>query len=494
MRLPLPAASDTARLTVGWAKFQSSDDLGENRHLRACAHLEHSEHMARPAARVVKNKDRRRSREDNRQRADSEQSVLDRPDASSPRRQANDNEQGQRAAYGGEAEHAVFLVPGLLGFESFSSFRYFGDRVVAALRSGLEARIGSRVPVVALPIAPTASLAERQRQLVKTIADRLHLLEHGHKPLQVHLVGHSTGGVDANLLTHARPRGAAAWSDVDPRANVLRDRIRSVTSIASPLQGACITRDPIARLLSDRDPRGLPSLLRMLALFSACSIKDVELQDFASSSARELGKTVKFIRELTKRWALLDDLDPSHTIDIDGLKKDVLRRSFVTMSGRAGLGDASVTPPDSFFRALTQRADGWKTGCAEEGERVLPSVDRLKRALTANDTAGSLILRAPGVRAPDSLDAGHNDGVVNSARQLLDPNDANELAGVVIADHFDVVGYYDRYMWAENENGEPEQVQVLGGLLHSGSNFRDDQLYELYHRVAGVIASTIQIS
>jgi hypothetical protein len=98
------------------------------------------------------------------------------------------------------------------------------------------------------------------------------------------------------------------------------------------------------------------------------------------------------------------------------------------------------------------------------------------------------------VQAPETLDAGHNDGVVNSARQLLDPNDPNELAGIVIADHFDVVGYYDRYMWAENDNGEAKQVQVLGGLLHSGSNFRDDQLYELYHRVAAVIASTIQTS
>lgn len=458
--------------------------------------------MASPTARVIKNKERRRSREDTssrERRADSEQSVLDRPDDvhdKGARGQANDNRKGQRAAVSGEAEHAVFLVPGLLGFESFSSFRYFGDRVVAALRSGLEARSGSRVPVVALPIAPTASLAERQRQLVKSLADRLHLLEHGHKALKVHLIGHSTGGVDANLLTHARPRGAAAWSDLDSRANVLRDRIRSVISIASPLQGACITRDPIARLLNDRDPRGLPGLLRMLGLFTASSIKDVELADFAASSVRELGKTAKFVRELSKRWALLDDLDPSNSIDIDGLKKGVLRRSFVTMSGRAQLGEAGVTPPDSFFRALSERAEGWKTGCAEEGDRVLPTLERLKRALSTSATtpADSLILRAPGVSAPDSLDAGHNDGVVNSARQLLDPNDANELAGIVIADHFDVVGYYDRFMYAANENGEQEQVQVLGGLLHSGSNFRDDQLYELYHRVADVIASTIQVS
>jgi pimeloyl-ACP methyl ester carboxylesterase len=407
----------------------------------------------------------------------------------------NDNRQGFGAAYGGEAEHAVFLVPGLLGFENFSSFRYFGDRVVAALRSGLEARLGSRVPVVALPIPPTASIAERQRHLVRSLADRLHRLEHGHKALKVHLVGHSTGGVDAHLLTHARPRGASSWSEIDSRAGILRDRIRSVVSIASPLQGTCITRDPIARLLSDRDPRGLPGLLRLLGLFAVSSVKDVELGDFAASSLHELGKTARFVSELSKRWTLLSDLDPSQSIDIDGLKKDVVRRSFVTLTGRAKLGDASITPPDSFFRALSERAEGWKTGCAEEGEHVLASVARLKQALAAENDNG-LLLRAPGIELPDLLDAGHNDGVVNSARQLLDPNDPNELAGIVVADHFDVVGYYDRFIWKSDAPGVlgEDQTQVLAGLLHSGCNFRDDQLFELYHRVADVIASTVQAS
>jgi hypothetical protein len=242
--------------------------------------------------------------------------------------------------------------------------------------------------------------------------------------------------------------------------------------------------------LNDRDPRGLPGLLKLLGLFAVSSIKDVELGDFAASSLRELGKTGRFLREISKRWALLDDLDPSLSIDIDGLKKGVVRRSFVTVGGRAQLGEASVTPPDGFFRALTQRAEGWKTGCAEEGERVLPSVERLKRALTAPD-ADDLLVRAPGIHVPETLDAGHNDGVVNSARQLLDPSDPDELAGIVVADHFDVVGYYDRYVWREDSDGDAEPLQVLAGLLHSGSNFRDDQLYELYQRVANVIASTI---
>jgi len=446
--------------------------------------------MAGQAARVVmRSKDGRRSREEHPLPAES---VLERPETKGQTR-ANDNKQGSRAAYGGEAEHAVFLVPGLLGFENFSSFRYFGDRVVAALRSGLEARLGSRVPVVALPIPPTASIAERQRHLVRSLADRLHRLEHGHKALKVHLVGHSTGGVDANLLTHARPRGASSWSEIDSRAGILRERIRSVVSIASPLQGTCITRDPIARLLRDRDPSGLPGLLKLLGLFAVSSIKDVELGDFAASSLHELRKTARFVSEVSKRWALLSDLEPSRAIDIDGLKKGVVRRSFVTITGRAQLGDASVTPPDSFFRALSERAEGWKTGCAEEGEHVLASVNRLKQALSS-ENHNELFVRAPGIELPDLLDAGHNDGVVNSARQLLDPNDPDELAAIVVADHFDVVGYYDRYIWksdAPGELGEDKQVQVLAGLLHSGCNFRDDQLFELYHRVADVIASTV---
>jgi|GEM_PF-1576858 len=450
--------------------------------------------MAGQAARVMRSKERRRSKDEP---AAPAQTVLERPEAHA-QTGANDNQQGSRAAYGGEAEHAVFLVPGLLGFENFSSFRYFGDRVVAALRSGLEARLGSRVPVVALPIPPTASIAERQRHLVRSLADRLHRLEHGgqhgHKALKVHLVGHSTGGVDANLLTHARPRGASSWSEIDSRAGILRDRIRSVVSIASPLQGTCITRDPIARLLSDRDPRGLPGLLGMLGLFAVSSIKDVELGDFAASSLHELRKTAKFVSEVSKRWALLSDLEPSQAIDAAGLKKDVVRRSFVTITGRAKLGDASITPPDSFFRALSERAEGWKTGCAEEGEHVLASVARLKHALSAENNNG-LLLRAPGIELPDLLDAGHNDGVVNSARQLLDPSDPDELAGIVVADHFDVVGYYDRYIWktdSPGELGEDKEVQVLAGLLHSGCNFRDDQLFELYHRVADVIAGAVQ--
>jgi hypothetical protein len=90
---------------------------------------------------------------------------------------------------------------------------------------------------------------------------------------------------------------------------------------------------------------------------------------------------------------------------------------------------------------------------------------------------------------PLEVDAIINDGVVNSARQLIDPADASELAAVVVADHFDVVGHYDRSSWVTDPQTGDEQLQtVVNGLLHSGSEFRDNEFFELFHAISDCIS------
>ena len=406
---------------------------------------------------------------------------------------SHEHASGIERAKSAAAEHAVFLVPGLLGFESISTFSYFADRVVAALRASLEQTFEQSVPVIALPIPPTASLHERQCKLVKSMADRLHVLEHGARALHVHVVGHSTGGVDANLLLQEEPVGARdeagtrrTWTDVDPRALDLRERIRSVISIASPQQGACITRDPLARFVGSHDLRALPAALRVTAEFFASAASDVEVTEFLESAAREFGKTRRFLSSIAKRWELVADLDPSRAAPQAKLDRDVLRRTFVTITGRAIPGQSTEPNADVLFRDFAERASGWRTGCAEEGLHVQASVERLNRALAT--AADALVIKAPGIALPAQIDAGCNDGVVNCARQLIDPSDEHELAGIVVADHFDVVGYYDRSMWIVDDEGHEQPKMAISGLLHSGSGFRDDQFFELYRRVASVIA------
>ena len=404
---------------------------------------------------------------------------------------------GARRAHAQVAEHAVFLVPGLLGFDHFANFGYFADRVAAALRAGLEQTCEQPVPVIALPIPPTASLYHRQRMLVRSLADRLHALEHGQRPLQVHLVGHSTGGLDANLLTDDKPLREResdpdqTWGDIDPRAPALRDRIRSVVSIASPHQGACITRDPLALFASCHDLRGLPALLAVSTKFVTTSLYDLELSDLAYGFGRDARTAARFLMDVALKWELLPDLRPTRRPCTERLAPDVVRRSFITVAGRATPGVSSNPRADALFRDFSDRASGWKTGCAEEGELVQRSVARLRTAL-ASAAANELVIKAPGAELPSELDAGHNDGVVNSARQLMNPDDADELAGIVVGDHFDVAGHYDRRLWVLDRDGHEQSKQVLSGLLHSGSGFRDDQFFELYRRVADVIAGAIR--
>jgi hypothetical protein len=76
-----------------------------------------------------------------------------------------------------------------------------------------------------------------------------------------------------------------------------------------------------------------------------------------------------------------------------------------------------------------------------------------------------------------------NDGVVNSARQIVNLNE-EELAGFVVADHADVLGHYDR------QDGLIAGRPFNAGLFHSGAGFGDPQFFELYRRVAQEILHT----
>jgi pimeloyl-ACP methyl ester carboxylesterase len=378
----------------------------------------------------------------------------------------------------------------LLGFDQVSSFSYFADRVVAALRASLEQALDGPVPVIAVPIPPTLSLAARQRALVRTLANRVHAIERGNGRVSVHLLGHSTGGLDANLLTAEQPRECGDWADIDPRAEELCSRIRSVTTIAAPHQGACIVRDPAARFLGLHNLSGVAPFAGLCARFVASVIRDIEVSEFLASSVREVGKARRFVAQVLPKWGLLEDLDPTRPRAAVALRKDVIRRSFVTLAGQPKSRGGS-SPADALFHNLSARASGRRTGCVERGDLVQASVARLNAALEPA-TRDNLLIMAAATELRSPLDGGHNDGIVNAARQLIDPHDRSELAGIVVADHFDVVGYYDRHFYRADPDDEEREVTMRAGLLHSGSGFRDDEFFELYQRVAKTIASAVR--
>ena len=141
--------------------------------------------------------------------------------------------------------HRVFLVPGFFGFTNLGDFLYFQHA-----KEILEERLsvcGVDATVRPLDTLPTASIADRARHLA------MRLVEHADGDGPIHLVGHSTGGLDARLLVSA---SAQLWLDEDARAVVRR--VSSVITLATPHRGA-----PLASFFTSMAGQ---RLLRLLSL------------------------------------------------------------------------------------------------------------------------------------------------------------------------------------------------------------------------------------
>ena len=426
----------------------------------------------------------------------------------------------------------VFLIPGFLGFERFEDFSYFADRVSAGLRAALSERFERVVPVVPLPIPPTGSLKARQQALAATLVARTRALEdmYGCRISRIHLLGHSTGGVDAQLLTLERPLGKSlTWSDLEGEAAgfaSLRTRVRSVISVASPHYGTCLADDDLARLLASPNVRiaaqrgvGAADEVGRAVLALAKGVPTLVRDD----DARELlinvlraKSSLSFLWKLRSR-TLIDDLSPEKSwgrYAAQGESLPILRRSFVTIAGvtpsveknapEAALAakrrsepppgapseggrpriEAPFSPPDALFLFLSQLTAG-KVDSPVDANALEPSRRRIEAAL--RDPALCIVNRPE--LLPMHIDAASNDGIVNTIRQLIDPQSSEELASVVVADHFDVVGHYDKELWVvDPETGKEHLAAKRSGLLHSGSEFRDDQFFELMRRVVNAMS------
>lgn len=120
----------------------------------------------------------------------------------------------------------VYLAPGMFGFARLVSFEYFGH-VASALRE----RLGTKrraVEVHVCDLHPTASIRRRAAKLAHVVAETA-----GSDGGPIHLVGHSTGGLDARLV--ASPHVDLPGCDAERLAWL--PRLRSITTINTPHHG-----------------------------------------------------------------------------------------------------------------------------------------------------------------------------------------------------------------------------------------------------------------
>lgn len=380
------------------------------------------------------------------------------------------------------SSHRVVLIPGFLGFNELGDFSYFARKVGQELADALaEADQGRKIEVDAVETVPAGSLDERQAMLL----EQLNAIVREHPGARLHLVGHSTGGLDAELLTRTLPAGAKTTR----REGDARSAIRSIITLASPLAGTSLADSPLARftaidsvgdvlraplsLLLVRGPR---ALLGALAALVRLLGRDESVGSVISGFLHSGDTGVTYLLSLLLSRDLIDDLAPkavtsriTRTVE-DPALTHIRRRRFVTIARRA---------PDSsgagrLFQLLYDTT-------AREAPKDDPSEQLVRAQLTARRPQLQVLGRG---ELPE-LTRDSSDGIVNTCRQVLPATEASvraeldRVVALVIADHIDVIGYY---RGANHRDA---------GFLNSGSCFGDAEFKALYATMAREIAAAI---
>ncbi len=121
--------------------------------------------------------------------------------------------------------HHVLLVPGFFGFDSLGDLAYF-VHVVDALDGWCRAHnVAARIRVV--QTLPTASLRHRAARVLDVMASAV-----AEEPGPLHLIGHSSGGLDVRLVTTPNVSLPSPHN-----VEALAAQVRSVVTVSTPHHG-----------------------------------------------------------------------------------------------------------------------------------------------------------------------------------------------------------------------------------------------------------------
>src|SRR5687767_10513636 len=185
-----------------------------------------------------------------------------------------------------QATHHVFLVPGFFGFTALGAFEYWGHVRTLLVELGVKRGIDLKVTVVGSH--PTSSLLSRAERLANVIRERADPED------IIHVIGHSSGGLDARLMVAP---AVDLGSDVEDVAK----RVRTVVTIATPHRGT-----PLASFFRNLSgPRLLGTAARLLG--RGLGKKRASAEDLPADARAQLSK---FLEEVGRDQALVAQLAP----------------------------------------------------------------------------------------------------------------------------------------------------------------------------------------
>jgi len=379
---------------------------------------------------------------------------------------------GRARRRGRSTQRHIFLIPGFFGFANVGDFTYWGH-VYRKLEELLDER-GMPARIHSVKSLPTASLRRRTRVLLATIAAARPAPD-----AAIHLIGHSTGGLDARLLL-------TPGVDLDTRIDVdaYAARVRSAVSIASPHRGA-----PIATFFTGLLGR---QLLRTLSLLTMATLRSgrLPLAVWAEMAGMfNLGTALgRFTGTLANQIyrQLLADFDATRRAQVEELLAEVERDQALltqlTVESMDLFNAATGDRPGVRYGAVVTRAR--QPSAATALEIGIDPVDQAQHGLYYGlsglavgagtgrpGRAQQRALRRAFGELPEESDS---DGIVPTLSQPW-----GELIAGATADHLDIIGHF-----RDDSGGEQHY-----DWLYTRSNFSAAAFAAVWGQVADFLAA-----
>ena len=368
--------------------------------------------------------------------------------------------------------HHIYLVPGFFGFTNLGEIKYFAH-VIDFLETRSRA-LGLRAEIHVVRTHPTASLPQRAVRVLETIGETMG------REGAVHVIGHSSGGLDARLLV-------APGVSLPSAASVERvaRRVATVITVATPHHGTPLASF-FASLLGQR-------LLRFLSLWTVYVLRFGRLP---ISVVAKLGALFARLDDhVGLNSALLDQLFGQLLADFSPARRGAVETFFAEVSKDQALLPQLTPEGMDVFDAATRDRPGVRYGSVVTRARPPGVRSTLAAGLDPSAQASHAVYQAlyrlasrtPQVRAPALAPAqaqrlrraygrlpgaGANDGIVPTRSQLW-----GDVIHAAQADHLDVIGHF-------HDKGKPPRH---ADWLTTGSGFDAERFEALWADVAGYV-------
>lgn len=354
--------------------------------------------------------------------------------------------------------HRVYLIPGMFGFGRLAGYDYF-EHVHRELAERFEAA-GVRYVIEDVPTPPTASIRRRAAVAATRIQETC-----GDDDGPIHLVGHSTGGLDARLLSSPTvhlncPDETLSWTK----------RLDGVVTMNTPHHGT-----PLAGFFATVSGTRLLYALSLLT-FTTLRYGGPPLTVFSTLIAalggvdEAVGVDIKLLDRTTDLMLrFVGDRGRDEVRDwLDGIRQD-----------QGGI--IQLTPESmDIFNAATENDDGVRYGSIVTASpppaplRFVAKVRSPYAALSATiySTLHTVTSRehkhypCPNAKSEHrsqlearigrTIDGTFSDGIVPTLSQVWE-----RLLWVGRGDHLDVVGHFQ----------DEDKPAVHNDWLHSGAHF-----------------------